>query len=331
MARRIVRRFRIEPLQNGLDYMESVVENLTGTPSDRRLKYAVLHLAAAIEVLAKARLAREHWALILSKLDGASESKFASGDFQSVSAPEALRRLRDIAGLDVSDDDVQKVRTVIEMRNRLQHHGLTESRQAIQSSAARALDFLLTFVDREFRVDGELDEDVNLGLMSIRSDLAGIKKLVTTRLQSISGALDEAPVIVQCPTCGQLALEPGEVCRCHYCTEEADPEDAARRYVEEVLGQSEYAAAKMREEWTLFTCPTCEAEALVGGAVTRWEPDDMHSAPLYWVCFADGWTGARYDLSLCMRCGQPTGEALDSGPVCSSCIESVWLEEGGVD
>ncbi|MFD5074512.1 hypothetical protein [Streptomyces sp. NPDC058371] len=44
------------PVENGLDYLLSVVEHLARPPQDmtpRHLKYAVLHLQAATEVLLK--------------------------------------------------------------------------------------------------------------------------------------------------------------------------------------------------------------------------------------------------------------------------------------
>ncbi|WP_186784533.1 hypothetical protein [Streptomyces sp. CBG33] len=45
------------PVRNGIDYLTSVVEHLSRTrPDPRDLKYAVLHLHAATEVLLKARL-----------------------------------------------------------------------------------------------------------------------------------------------------------------------------------------------------------------------------------------------------------------------------------
>jgi hypothetical protein len=46
------------PVDNGLDYLESVIEHLRGEPDQRNLKYAVLHLQAAVEVLLKIRLMR---------------------------------------------------------------------------------------------------------------------------------------------------------------------------------------------------------------------------------------------------------------------------------
>jgi hypothetical protein len=49
-----------------------VVSHLGGTPSAQDLKYAVLHLQAAREVLLKVRLIREHWTLVFKNPDKAT-------------------------------------------------------------------------------------------------------------------------------------------------------------------------------------------------------------------------------------------------------------------
>ena len=67
------------PVRNGLDYLESAIKHLRGHPSARDLKYAVLHLQAAVEVLLKVRLIREHWALVFRYPDKASRGAFSSG------------------------------------------------------------------------------------------------------------------------------------------------------------------------------------------------------------------------------------------------------------
>jgi hypothetical protein len=46
-----------------------VVDHLIGTPDDRDLKYAILHLAAAIEGFVKARLPRARRSLICTEFD----------------------------------------------------------------------------------------------------------------------------------------------------------------------------------------------------------------------------------------------------------------------
>lgn len=55
------------PVRNGMDFLLSAFDHLSqrnGEPGARDLKYAVLHLQAAVEVLLKARIIREHWSLV---------------------------------------------------------------------------------------------------------------------------------------------------------------------------------------------------------------------------------------------------------------------------
>ena len=56
---------RVPPVQNGLDYLKSAVEHLRGDPGPRELKYAVLHLQAAAEVLLKVQLIRVQLRLLV--------------------------------------------------------------------------------------------------------------------------------------------------------------------------------------------------------------------------------------------------------------------------
>jgi len=50
----------------------------------KRIKYAVLHLFAGIELVLKERLRREHWSLIFEKTDKANKLSLDKGDFVSV-------------------------------------------------------------------------------------------------------------------------------------------------------------------------------------------------------------------------------------------------------
>ncbi len=99
-----------EVVENGLDYLSRAVREAAGRDED--LKYAVLHLYAAIETIVKARLAREHWALTVSDLKTAKHAKYLAGDFVSAGAPDVLTRLRDIAGVAVKEEHLQAVRGV---------------------------------------------------------------------------------------------------------------------------------------------------------------------------------------------------------------------------
>jgi len=66
-------------LGNGLDFIWSALEHLSGNPGKRELKYAVLHLCSGIELVLKERLQREHWSLIFEKLDSANQKDYEAG------------------------------------------------------------------------------------------------------------------------------------------------------------------------------------------------------------------------------------------------------------
>lgn len=79
---------QMQPLENGIDFLENAIESL-GDGSPRGLKYAIIHLQAAAEVLLKVRLMREHWTLVFRESGTAKMGKFKMGDFVSVGLGEA--------------------------------------------------------------------------------------------------------------------------------------------------------------------------------------------------------------------------------------------------
>ncbi|MEU8844109.1 hypothetical protein AB0D97_34190 [Streptomyces roseus] len=97
----------LPPVANGLDYLVTVVDHLgphedDDVPNALHLKYSVLHLDAAAEVLLKARLELAHWSLVVERiLPGTTYSKYKAGDFKSVGTEEALRRLRQMVELGI--------------------------------------------------------------------------------------------------------------------------------------------------------------------------------------------------------------------------------------
>ena len=78
-----------EVVESGLDYPNRAVAETSGR--DEELKYAVLHLYAAIETIVKARLAREHWAFTVADLRTAKHLQNLAGIFttagRSTSSP----------------------------------------------------------------------------------------------------------------------------------------------------------------------------------------------------------------------------------------------------
>ncbi len=102
--------------RNAFDFLERGIAEFDKSP-----KYSVIHFCAAVEMLLKARLMKEHWSLIVSKPDQASLAKFMAGDFISVTLEDARVRIRDVAGEDIGDDAYGSFRALANHRNKMVH------------------------------------------------------------------------------------------------------------------------------------------------------------------------------------------------------------------
>lgn len=79
--------------ENGLAFLHrSVSEMGTQQTTVRSLSFAIVDLAAAVEVLMKARLVREHWTLICSDPDKATAAHLLAGTAKTVSPEQAVKR-----------------------------------------------------------------------------------------------------------------------------------------------------------------------------------------------------------------------------------------------
>jgi hypothetical protein len=66
--------------ENGLAFLHRSVKEMSAQPATTRsLSYAIVDLAAAVEVLMKARLVREHWTLICTEPDKATAAQMLAG------------------------------------------------------------------------------------------------------------------------------------------------------------------------------------------------------------------------------------------------------------
>ena len=79
-------------VRNAIDFLERSVHELEKEP-----KYSVIDFSAAVELFLKARLFKEHWSLIVSKIEKVTIQGFQNGDFQSVTIDECLQRLHSVA------------------------------------------------------------------------------------------------------------------------------------------------------------------------------------------------------------------------------------------
>nr|WP_052477719.1 hypothetical protein [Kibdelosporangium sp. MJ126-NF4]CEL13505.1 hypothetical protein [Kibdelosporangium sp. MJ126-NF4]CTQ99190.1 hypothetical protein [Kibdelosporangium sp. MJ126-NF4] len=313
-----------DPVANRVDFLDSAITYLKSSEDPRNLKYAVLHLQAAIEILVKVRLQREGFEHIFEDPYSADESKLSQGNFRSVTMDDALKRLARVADLHLAKSEVDALKFLNRERNKLQHFGSTSNHEVVNTRAAAALDVLSKFILEHLGPDAP---EIEAGPFEQAEDLIhdALKTIVAlnqARLARIAPELDRWPgIVIHCPACLQIAwtFEPHDATsRCRFCGRDWSQEhgqEAAEDYVSEVLNESRHDAAQGMGGWSVSECPECGFEALVDVA-TRADPTSF----LTTACFHCGFrtTG---QLGCCGRCGRTTPEPDDV--ICSHCMRDL--------
>lgn len=101
---------------SAFEFMTRAIEEIEQSP-----KFSTIHFATAVELFMKARLMREHWALIVDHPDKASRQQFLDGRVVTVSPRQAIGRLREIADVPVSLEAQKVFEAISERRNRMIH------------------------------------------------------------------------------------------------------------------------------------------------------------------------------------------------------------------
>ncbi|MFE1334481.1 hypothetical protein [Streptomyces microflavus] len=318
------------PVANGIDYLVSVVDLLKGEQgavSPRQLKYAVLHLQAATEVLLKYRLFLEHWTLVLQNLDVTRASKnkkmtrdfFDSGDVISCTPQETVERLRSVVGLDISDREQEQILDLAKLRNALQHYALTDRKGIIESRIAEVLDFLIRFLDDSLlpKLEPAHRDEVTDDMENIRYGLTRIRSFVQQRMERLKDQLvSHEGHTLQCPDCRQWALLAGNPSSCLFCPATTDPQLTAWNYAGNILRLPWRSPPPTNDQFSqpstppVDPCPDCGAETLVRGALTAAAPERPTS-----FCFSC----ATAFTDLCEICSQPF-RAVDEQSVCGNCL-----------
>jgi hypothetical protein len=253
--------------------------------SSTDLKYAILHLQAATEVLLKHRLYLEHWTLILANLDVYRASKnnkmtrarFDRGNFISCNIDETVDRLRYVVGVPINDAQHRQIRALTNTRNALEHYGLTDPDLAIETRIIDVLDFLIQFLDDELlpKLDPTERQQADSDRDWIRNHIMNMRSFVDTRLKRLKDQLEpHKDRVLVCPYCTQWTLLAGDPPVCRLCAVPEHAQITAEDYATEVLG---HAWRPQPSEGRPFVpapsppvdpCPGCGAMTLVRGAVT---------------------------------------------------------------
>lgn len=268
-------------------------------------------------MLLKARLLREHWALVFKDPGTATRAAFDKGDFESCGTAAAVQRLRDIAGIAIDKKQSDAVDALAKDRNALQHYGLTHNAHAVEARAGKVLDFLMGFLDEQLLPllqepeRGQAVQDMAPVVQGVKN----ISSYVRGRMNRLRGELPGGDTVM-CPACEQRALVaiPGDW-RCRFCGQSWPTGD-------QLL--FDYLYTPDARDVVARACPECGALGLVTGIVFADAPEVSDTV----YCFCCGVRHAAHELVLCTGCSRlrfietdVEGSAADLCPACREQLE----------
>lgn len=315
--------------EHGLAFLTRSISSFGDEDSARGPLFAVVDVAVAIEALLKARLAREHWSLLLSNPDSTTVTGFNTGQAHTVTPGKAISRLEKLAGvkLQVSTEDIDEI---IKLRNRTVHFTVPadEGSIGVRTSYGRALNAALAILENEFQghVQEELEQKICDVIEQVMDAVGEIESLVEARMASIASVLSGADFCLECPRCGQVALTfsaaSGEVA-CAFCRwRPKSPEEGASEYLTTAMDYSEYEMVQDGERWPIWECPECSENAVVPAVPidpTRKtsRPTETSPADFIYACFNCAWNGSSTQFSPCVYCET---QLTDDGEYCHVCF-----------
>jgi len=172
--------------------------------SDADLKFTVLHVFHAVELLLKARLAEAHPLLVLQRPED-DPVKGYTADYHVV-----LKRLKNL-GVELTADDAKNLEYLRTTRNSIEHYQVQGNRQQIEDYVARAMKLLDGFVERELhiplkeRISPELYREMEHALYSYEERQKRIRKLMAPDLPKKPKEQVEHQTII-CDECGEEAI-----------------------------------------------------------------------------------------------------------------------------
>lgn len=108
--------YRNKLIKNAFDFLNRSIDILEDYP-----KYSIIFFATSLELFVKAKLAEEHWTLIIENPTKANISKLRSGSFKSVSLSEGIDRIENILDERFSKKQLDLFKTISDHRNRIIH------------------------------------------------------------------------------------------------------------------------------------------------------------------------------------------------------------------
>ena len=228
------------------------------------MKHALATLADGVELLLKARLEVYEWSLLFKNVDDAERAKIATGEFQSVTFDQAVKRLKQICGVEIDKKPLSILNKLRSLRNRIRHFAVNVERKTAESLIAKTYSFAVDFTAAH--LEAHLNAEAQGELKNLRRLLGEFEGFVDARLGEIKGTLEaqDYSVHTECPRCLQETLyaEDGES-SCAFCGYRASGEDAASEWFDRQHGHIWDPKERMMLEDEIRSCPECGASAAI--------------------------------------------------------------------
>lgn len=310
-------------LENGLDFVLMAASNLSiineaGTTDEakkRLIKYSLLHLSSGIELVFKHKLLQEHWTYVFADMNKAKKEALKSGDFKSADSETIIDRLNNFCDIVLTPEEMKDLRILRSRRNKAEHFNLNENILSIESSIHKCISILVKVIVEHYNIGEFTDEENGL--------FAQIKTLLRQSQQHYNDAkaiaqkeIEQTGIancVIMCPECEENFLLRDDGVKCVFCGYEETAETAARDYIFNVLGISEYEIVTGGGEFPLYECPECENECLV--------IDDENDKA---ICFNCEYIENTSNIKFCDECGKAYihyGNSEDDIGICSSCCD----------
>lgn len=194
--------------ESALEFLNRAVDEFDVSP-----KFSTINFATAMELFFKARLLREHWSLIVEKIDTAEKQAFTQGKLQTTNPSTTLVRLKKIAGVSISDNSNTIFMNISAHRNKMVHfiHGLEkieekDNKTEVAIEQLRGWHEIETLLNNWREYFGDYTEEISHITAKMTNQRDFLREKFRSLESHIKDIINKGDTVTQCPSCKFVSL-----------------------------------------------------------------------------------------------------------------------------
>ncbi len=312
--------------ESAFDFLERSVDEIETHP-----KYSVIHFATAVELILKARLMREHWTLVVERASDVTLDDFLTGKAKTVSQADAIKRLKNACGENITSDAVTQFGKIAAHRNRMIHFfheaGRKEADDTLTEEIVKELCLSWFHLDRLLAEWSDQFDAFQAEVASVDTKMKSLReflKVTFERLKPEIATLKKAGTAFNvCAGCGFEAAAVEQIegmlfeQRCKVC-------GLGETYLEIPCPAECGATLHIEAEYgSDRTCQNCGCEVTASDLADvldteGYDPTDFHTPINCAYCSSLGTVVQHHEIFICTECL----ERDVSAPTCDWCNEA---------